>query len=108
MKPTIAIMSPGDMGHAVGAVLRQSGLRVITQLDGRSGRTQALAARAGIEQVADDDILVRAADILLSILVPAEALALAERIACAVRGTCATPLYVDCNAIALQTARQVA
>ena len=24
MKPTIAIMSPGDMGHAVGAVLRQA------------------------------------------------------------------------------------
>ena len=108
MKPTIAIMSPGDMGHAVGAVLRQAGLRVITQLDGRSGRTRALAARAGIEQVADDDILVRAADILLSILVPAEALALAERIAGAVRGTGATPLYVDCNAIAPQTTRQVA
>ena len=108
MKPTIAIMSPGDMGHAVGAVLRQAGLRVITQLDGRSGRTRALAARAGIEQVADDDILVRAADIVLSILVPAEALALAERIAGAVRGTGATPLYVDCNAIAPQTARQVA
>ena len=42
MKPTIAIISPGDMGHAVGALLRQAGLRVITQLDGRSGRTRAL------------------------------------------------------------------
>jgi 3-hydroxyisobutyrate dehydrogenase-like beta-hydroxyacid dehydrogenase len=108
MKPTIAIMSPGDMGHAVGAVLRQAGLRVITQLDGRSECTRALAARAGIEEVSDDDALVRAADILLSILVPAEAVALAERIARAVRGTGATPLYVDCNAIAPQTTRQVA
>ncbi len=107
MKPTIAIMSPGDMGHAVGAVLRQAGLRVITQLDGRSERTRALAARAGIEEVGDDDALVRAADMLLSILVPSEAVALAERIARAVRGTGATPLYVDCNAIAPQTARQV-
>jgi 3-hydroxyisobutyrate dehydrogenase-like beta-hydroxyacid dehydrogenase len=108
MKPTIAIMSPGDMGHAVGAVLRQAGLRVITQLDGRSERTRALAAQAGIEGVGDDDALVRAADILLSILVPAEAVALAERIARAVRRTGATPLYVDCNAIAPQTTRQVA
>jgi 3-hydroxyisobutyrate dehydrogenase-like beta-hydroxyacid dehydrogenase len=108
MKPTIAIMSPGDMGHAVGAVLRQAGLRVVTQLDGRSERTRALAARAGIEEVSDDDALVRAPDILLSILVPAEAVALAERIARAVRGTGATPLYVDCNAIAPQTTRQVA
>ena len=55
MKPTIAIMSPGDMGHAVAAVLRQGGLRVISQLDGRSQRTRALAERAGIEEVADDD-----------------------------------------------------
>jgi 3-hydroxyisobutyrate dehydrogenase-like beta-hydroxyacid dehydrogenase len=108
MKPTIAIMSPGDMGHAVGAVLRQAGLRVITQLDGRSARTQALAAHAGIEAVGDDEGLVRSADILLSILVPAEAVALAERIARAVRRAGAAPLYVDCNAIAPQTARQVA
>ncbi len=108
MKLTIAIMSPGDMGNAVGAVLRQAGLRVITQLDGRSERTRALAARVGIEEVADDHGLVRTADILLSILVPAEAVALAERIARAVRATGATPLYVDCNAIAPRTARQVA
>ena len=108
MKPTIAIMSPGDMGHAVGAVLRAGGLRVISALDGRSRRTRALATRAGIEQVADDAALVREADMLLSILVPAEAQALAERIAGALRGTGAMPLYVDCNAIAPQTARDVA
>jgi 3-hydroxyisobutyrate dehydrogenase-like beta-hydroxyacid dehydrogenase len=107
MKPTIAIMSPGDMGHEVGVVLRHAGLRVITRLDGRSERTRALAARAGLEEVGDDDAVVRAADLLLSILVPSEAVALAERIARAVRGTGATPLYVDCNAIAPQTARQV-
>jgi 3-hydroxyisobutyrate dehydrogenase-like beta-hydroxyacid dehydrogenase len=108
MKPTIAIMSPGDMGHAVGAVLCQAGLRVITQLDGRSARTLALAAHAGIEQVGDDADLVRSADILLSILVPAEAVALAERIAGAVRRAGAAPLYVDCNAIAPETTRRVA
>jgi 3-hydroxyisobutyrate dehydrogenase-like beta-hydroxyacid dehydrogenase len=51
---------------------------------------------------------VRGADILLSVLVPTEAVALAERIARAVRGSGATPVYVDCNAIAPQTARQVA
>jgi 3-hydroxyisobutyrate dehydrogenase-like beta-hydroxyacid dehydrogenase len=100
-------MSPGDMGHAVGATLRDGGLRVISQLDGRSARTRALAARAGIEAVADDAALVRA-DMLLSILVPAEAQALAERIARAVRGAAATPLYVDCNAVAPQTARHLA
>ena len=108
MKPTIAIMSPGDMGHAVGAVLREGGLRVISELSGRSERTRALATRAGIAAVADDAALVQKADMLLSILAPAEALMLAERIAHAVRGTGATLLYVDCNAIAPQTARQIA
>jgi 3-hydroxyisobutyrate dehydrogenase-like beta-hydroxyacid dehydrogenase len=108
MEPTIAIMSPGDMGHAVGAALRNGGLRVISQLSGRSERTRVLAARAGIAAVADDAALVREADMLLSILVPAEARTLAERIARAVRRTGAAPLYVECNAIAPQTTRQIA
>src|SRR5690606_28333221 len=108
MKPTIAIMSPGDMGHAVAAVLRRGGLRVIGRLDGRSARTRALADRAGIEEVADDHALVREAEGVLSILVPAEAVALAERIARAIGASGARPLYVDCNAIAPQTARRIA
>jgi 3-hydroxyisobutyrate dehydrogenase-like beta-hydroxyacid dehydrogenase len=107
MTPTVAIMSPGDMGHAVAAVLRQGGLRVITRLDGRSARTRSLAERAGLEEVADDAALVREADMLLSILVPAEAMTLAERIAGAVRTTRADLLYVECNAIAPQTARRI-
>jgi 3-hydroxyisobutyrate dehydrogenase-like beta-hydroxyacid dehydrogenase len=107
MTPTVAVMSPGDMGHAVASVLSQAGLRVISQLSGRSERTRALAARAGIEEVADDAALVQGADVLLSILVPAAATALAERIAGAVRASAADLLYVDCNAIAPQTTRQI-
>lgn len=105
--PTIALMSPGDMGHATGAVLRQHGLRVITCLEGRSPRTWALAESAGIEAVPDDDALVRDADLLLSILVPAEAEQLARRIGAALERTGASLLYVDCNAIAPETARRI-
>jgi 3-hydroxyisobutyrate dehydrogenase-like beta-hydroxyacid dehydrogenase len=108
MKPTIAVMSPGDMGHAVAATLREGGLRVISQLDGRSQRTRALADRAGIEDVADDTTLVRDAEIVLAILVPAQAVALAERIARAIGASGARPVYVDCNAIAPETTRQIA
>ena len=50
---------------------------------------------------------MRAADVLLSILVPAQAEALAGRIAAALRATPADLLYVDCNAIAPETARAV-
>jgi 3-hydroxyisobutyrate dehydrogenase-like beta-hydroxyacid dehydrogenase len=100
-------MSPGDMGHVVGAVLRRNGLRVVTCLLGRSARSRALAAKAGIEDLADDASLVRAADALLAILVPARALELAERIASALRATGADLLYVDCNAIAPDTTCRV-
>jgi 3-hydroxyisobutyrate dehydrogenase-like beta-hydroxyacid dehydrogenase len=105
---TVAIMAPGDMGHGVGALLRHGGLRVITCLEGRSARTRALAEAAGIEAVPDDARLVREADALLSILVPSRAVELAERMAGALQETGSDLLYVDCNAVAPQTARQIA
>ena len=49
--PTIGLLSPGDMGHAVGGVLHANGLTVLTALDDRSPRSRALAAKAGIELV---------------------------------------------------------
>ena len=70
---TIAVVAPGDMGHAVGAVLKSNGLRVVTPLAGRSARTRALAAAAGIEDLGDEVAVVRAAVALLAILVPAQA-----------------------------------
>ncbi|HEY4388643.1 MAG TPA: DUF1932 domain-containing protein [Ktedonobacteraceae bacterium] len=101
---TVGIVSPGDMGHAIGAVLHQHGLRVITNAQGRSSRTAALAKAAGIIDVSNDETLVREADILLSILPPDRAYASAGRIATAVHKTGATLLFVDCNAIAPRTA----
>ena len=43
MSDTIAILSPGEMGHAVGRVLVNHGYRVITSLAGRSRRTAGLS-----------------------------------------------------------------
>ncbi len=105
---TIAILSPGDMGHAVGRVLGEGGLRVIANLHDRSARTRELAAQANIEEVGDDEALVREADLLLSILVPAQAAAAATRIAHAVRATGASLVYADCNAVAPQTVQRIA
>src|SRR5437660_8867102 len=102
-QPTIGILSPGDMGHAVGATLTRHGLRVLTNLQGRSARTAVLAAQAGIIDVADDQTLVREVDILLSIMVPAQAYSCAERVAAAVRTTRSSVLFADCNAIAPRT-----
>ncbi|HEY1353642.1 MAG TPA: DUF1932 domain-containing protein [Ktedonobacteraceae bacterium] len=102
---TVGILSPGDMGHALGAVLLEHRLQVITNLQGRSARTVALAA--GFSDVSDDETLVHEADVLLSVLPPDRARALAERVAAALRASGARLLYVDCNAIAPHTVRAI-
>ena len=40
---TIAVLMPGDMGHAVGKVLGDHGHRVITNLTGRGNHSRNLA-----------------------------------------------------------------
>ena len=63
MLNTVGILSPGDMGHTVGDVIRQNGLRVITCLQGRSQRTQQLAEKAGIQDVPTYPQFVTEADL---------------------------------------------
>ncbi|MDB4444411.1 DUF1932 domain-containing protein [bacterium] len=104
---TVGIMSPGDMGHSVGKMLDSHGLRVITCLEGRSERTRGLAKKANIREVPTYQDMVNEADLLLSILVPARAKQMAQNIAQAISETKADIIYVDCNAIAPQTVRQI-
>lgn len=107
MPNTIGILSPGDMGHTVGTVLRQNSLRVITCLHGRSQRTRQLAEKAGIVDVPTYPQLVTEADLILSIMVPAQAMSAAEAVAEALQQTDTTLTYADCNAIAPQTVRKL-
>ncbi len=58
MTNTVAIMSPGDMGHSVGLELKNHGIDVITCLDGRSDRTKLLAAQGGFRIVDTFDQMV--------------------------------------------------
>lgn len=104
---TVGILSPGDMGHTVGERLKSNGLRVVAYLADRSARTRGLAAKAGIEEVDSYDALVEEADIVLCILVPAEAGAAAQKVADALGRTGADLLYADCNAIAPQTTIEI-
>src|SRR5207253_8481811 len=57
--------------------------------------------------VPDLDALVAEADLILSVLVPAEALPLAERVAAGLRRMGATPVYADLNAIAPGTVARI-
>ena len=104
---TIGIYSPGDMGHTVGEVLHKNGLRVITCLKGRSKRTQELSEKAGIKDVESYTNFVNESDLILSIMVPAQASQAAEKIAEALLQTNTTLAYADCNAIAPQTVRKI-
>ena len=104
---TIAILSPGSMGSAVGQVLRESGYDVVTNLDGRSERTRALAEEAGFRAVSGIDSIVEEADLVMSILVPSEAISVAREAAAAMKRTGASPAYADCNAVSPDTAREL-
>ena len=104
----IAVMAPGDMGHAVGKVLGEHGHDVITCLAGRSARTKGLAEAGNFRDVPDMETLVREADLILSILPPANALGQAKDMAAAMTSAGTTAVYVDCNAVAPGTALETA
>src|SRR5918992_917546 len=103
---TVGLLSPGEMGHTIGGVLRANGARVLTYLGGRSERSRALAQAAGIEDTPSLAALVQEVDVLLCVLVPARALEVAGEVAAAIRETGTDLLYVDCNAVAPRTVRQ--
>jgi L-threonate 2-dehydrogenase len=102
---TVGLISPGEMGHAIGAVLAHNGARVVTNLQGRGPRTVERAARAGLVDLENDEALVREASVLLCVVAPALAGAVAERVTGALDATHSNLLYVDCNAISPQTVR---
>jgi len=106
---TIAIIGTGDMGSAVGRVLREQGYRIITDPDGRSDTSRELARQAGFENLDGLEAVVSAADLFLSILPPAAAGALAGRVAAALRSSGEDHLiYADCNAVSPAGVRRIA
>jgi 3-hydroxyisobutyrate dehydrogenase-like beta-hydroxyacid dehydrogenase len=104
---TIGIVSPGAMGSAVGHVLAQTGARIVATLDGRSERTAGLASRAGLELLPDLASVVRAADVILSIVPPGEAEPVAADVARAGADAGGRPLLVELNAISPQRVRRI-
>lgn len=104
--PTIAVIAPGAMGSAIGARLAEHGARVLTSLDGRGAASRARAEAAGMVHAAEVDLV--AADLLLSIVPPADAEALARRLAPALSAAASKPVYVDANAVSPETVARIA
>jgi 3-hydroxyisobutyrate dehydrogenase-like beta-hydroxyacid dehydrogenase len=98
---TVGLLHPGEMGAAVGAVLRRTGARIRWASEGRSAETRARAEAAGLEDVGTAAALA-AADVVFSICPPHAALDVARSLG-PFEG-----LYVDANAVAPATTRDVA
>jgi 3-hydroxyisobutyrate dehydrogenase-like beta-hydroxyacid dehydrogenase len=98
----IGLLHPGEMGAAVGRCLTQAGHEVLWASEGRGPDTAARARDAGLTDVRTARQLAAQAEIILSVCPPHAALDTAW----AVHGF--TGLYVDANAIAPGTAREVA
>ena len=104
---TVAIVGAGEMGAAVGRRLCESGARVATTLTGRSAESVARVRSAGLEVIDDDDLLVRDANFVLSIVPPGVAVEIAERFRRPLARAQAKPVYVECNAISPATCRRI-
>ncbi|NPU64045.1 NAD(P)-dependent oxidoreductase [Bradyrhizobium sp. 83012] len=105
MPPSIAVIAPGAMGSAIAARLVEHGCKVLTSLEGRSRATQARAAASGMSAANDSEIVN--ADIILSIVPPGEAVALAEQLATTINRNRKKPVVVDCNAVNVETIRRI-
>ena len=95
------------MGHAVGREFRASGLEVLTCLSGRSPRTRRLAESAGFRDLPSLEMLAEQADLILSILVPEAAVALAKEVAGALKSTGSHSVFADCNAVSPATSKRI-
>jgi 3-hydroxyisobutyrate dehydrogenase-like beta-hydroxyacid dehydrogenase len=100
---TVGLLYPGEMGSAVGACARAHGARVLWVGEGRSERTRVRADAAGLEDAKTLAALVAASDVVLSICPPRFAVDVAR----AVASHGFAGLYMDANAVAPATARQI-
>jgi len=108
MGPTVVVIAMGEMGSGIARRLKERGARVRTSLTGRSSASAARASSAGAEPFDDDRALLEGSDFMLSVVPPGTARDLARRLAPALQAAARKPVYVDCNAIAPQSAREVA
>jgi 3-hydroxyisobutyrate dehydrogenase-like beta-hydroxyacid dehydrogenase len=97
---TVGLLHPGEMGAAVGAVLRGQGNRVVWASDGRSEQTRKRAEEAGLEDVGSV-AKVAEAEVVFSICPPHAALEVA-------RSASFGGIYVDANAVSPASAAKVA
>jgi 3-hydroxyisobutyrate dehydrogenase-like beta-hydroxyacid dehydrogenase len=106
---TIGLVGVGAMGAGIGGSLVSSGSRVVSVLADRSTASRARALALGIEEVDDLGAVMARSRILLSIVPPGVASAVADGAARAAEDAGAEGrIFVDCNAISPGRSRQIA
>lgn len=100
---TVGLLHPGEMGAAVGVPMMAGGERVLWASEGRSPATRARAREIGLEDAGTLAALVRASRVIVSVVPPHGALDLAR----AVATLGFDGIYVDANAVAPETAREM-
>jgi 3-hydroxyisobutyrate dehydrogenase-like beta-hydroxyacid dehydrogenase len=103
----VAVIGAGEMGAAVARRMRECGARVMTPLKGRSAASVERVKRAGIEVIDDDAMLANEADFVLSIVPPGVAVEVAHRYRDVLQQSARNPFFVECNAIAPATTREI-
>lgn len=98
----VGLLHPGEMGAAIGGALVERGETVLWASEGRSTATAERAREARLEDAGDTAELLRRSEIVLSVCPPHAAVEVAR----AAAGF--TGVYVDANAIAPETAREIA
>jgi L-threonate 2-dehydrogenase len=106
MQPTVSIIAPGNMGAGLAARLAEHGARVLTLTRGRSAATLERARAAGMQPA--DEAAICASEIILSVVPPGEAVALAHQFAPFIASAERKPVFVDCNAVSPQTMHGIA
>jgi 3-hydroxyisobutyrate dehydrogenase-like beta-hydroxyacid dehydrogenase len=95
------------MGSSLGKLLAAGGFRVVTTLEGRSPRTCRLCRDAGLEVLGSLVQVVRASEIVISLVTPASAVKLAEHFCDCAHLTARRPVFIDANSISPNTAQRI-
>lgn len=97
--PTVGVLFPGDMGAAVASLLQSRGMRVVTTLEGRGDRTARRCQENGLIVLDSFQAVAQQSNIVISLVPPDSAEAVAVRYAGFAAIAPAHPLFVDANSI---------
>ena len=105
---TVGVLYPGEMGAALSALLRRRGTPVVTTLRGRSEATARRCAESGAVVVASLAEVVRASDVVISLVVPSAAEQVARDYSELASLAPAGAIFVDANSIGPEKAAAMA